>query len=160
MRLKKFNNFLNEEVTFQNPNGKMIATHTFGPEEHIDFCKTVSEWITGPKNKNQKPVMWCLYGSPDSNEQSFGLGIKRSETFWKQYVNGNKKFTVVEMDDKLIGVLHENDKVLMAFDEMDVKVDTSVLSGLDLIVRNFPIFSNSGTYFHFFLKYHYFYHTL
>jgi len=128
MRLKKFNNFLNEEVSYQNPNGKMVATHTFGPEEHFDFCQTVSEWI----DKNNKSVMWCLYGSPDTNEQSFGLDITKSEPFWKKYVSGSKRFTVVEMDDKLIGVLHDAGKVLMAFDEMDVKVDPSVLSGLDL----------------------------
>lgn len=35
------------------------------------------------------------------------------------------------MDGKLIGVLHENGNILMAFDEADVKVDPSVLSGLD-----------------------------
>jgi hypothetical protein len=63
--------------------------------------------------------------------QSFGLGIKQAETFWKQYVNGGKRFTLIEMDGKLIGVLHENGNILMAFDEADVKVDPSVLSGLD-----------------------------
>jgi hypothetical protein len=127
MKLKKFNNFLNEEVSYQNPNGKMIATHTFGPEEHVDFCKTVKEWI----DKNEKPVMWCLYGNPETTDQSFGLSIQKSETFWKFYVNGSKRFTVVEMDGRLIGVLHENGKILMALDEMDVKVDPSLLSGLD-----------------------------
>jgi hypothetical protein len=121
--LKKFN----EEVTYQNPNGKMVATHTFGPEEHGDFCKTVKEWI----DKNEKPVMWCLYGNPETSGESFGFGIQKAEPFWKQYVSGSKRFTLVEMDDKLIGVLHENDKILMAFDEMDVKVEDSVLSGLE-----------------------------
>ena len=126
--LKIFENFTNEEVTFQNPNGKMIATHTFGPEEHLDFCKTVSEWI----ENNDKPVMWCLYGDPNTNNQSFGLGINGSETFWKKYVSGDKKFSLIEMDDKLIGVLHENGKILMAYDQMDRKVDPSQLSGLEL----------------------------
>lgn len=36
------------------------------------------------------------------------------------------------MDDKLIGVLHENGKILMAYDQMDRKVDPSQLSGLEL----------------------------
>ena len=135
--IKKFESFTNEEVskqkkliysyanTFQNPNGK--TTHTFGAEEHLDFCKTVSEWI----ENNETPVAWCLYGKPNMTGQSFGLGIKQAETFWKQYVNGNKRFTLIEMDGKLIGVLQENGKVLMAFDEADVKVEPSVLSGLD-----------------------------
>ena len=126
--LKIFENFTNEEVTFQNPNGKMIATHTFRPEEHLDFCKTVFDWI---KNHN-KPVMWCLYGDPNTNSQSFGLGIKKAEEFWKNWVSGDKKFSLVEMDDKLIGVLHENGKILMAYDEMDKKVDPSQLAGLEL----------------------------
>ena len=126
--LKIFENFTNEEVRFQNPNGKMIATHTFRPEEHLDFCKTVFDWI---KNHN-KPVMWCLYGDPNTNSQSFGLGIKKAEEFWKNWVSGDKKFSLVEMDDKLIGVLHENGKILMAYDEMDKKVDPSQLAGLEL----------------------------
>lgn len=132
--LKIFENFTNEEVKFQNPNGKMVATHTFGPEEHLDFCKTVFDWI---KNHN-KPVMWCLYGNPDIKGpyagwgESFGLGVHGSETFWKKYVSGDKKFSLVEMDDKLIGVLHENGKILMAYDEMDKKVDPSQLTGLEL----------------------------
>ena len=120
--LKKFN----EEVSFQNPNGKTIATHTFGPEEHDDFCLTVSEWV----EKNKKSVSWCLYSKPNVNGESFGLTTDLSNKFWDKYVNGEKKFTVVEMDDKLIGVLHEGGKVLMAFDEMDVKVDPNVLKGL------------------------------
>ena len=125
--IKKFESFTNEEVSYQNPNGKTVATHTFGAEEHLDFCKTVSEWI----ENNETPVAWCLYGKPNMTGQSFGLGIKQAETFWKQFVNGNKRFTLIEMDGKLIGVLHENGKVLMAFDEADVKVEPSVLSGLD-----------------------------
>jgi hypothetical protein len=128
--VKLFENFTNEEVKYQNPNGKMFSTHTFGPEEHGDFCLTVSEWI----EENNKPVLWCLYGNP-SYETGFGLTRPRAETFWKQYVNGEKKFSVVElidqgMDDKLIGVLHEGDKILMAFDERDCKVDPSTLNGL------------------------------
>ena len=125
--IKKFESFTNEEVSFQNPNGKTFATHTFGAEEHLDFCKTVSEWI----ENSETPVAWCLYGKPNMTGQSFGLGIKQAETFWKQYVNGNKRFTLIEMDGKPIGVLQENGKVLMAFDEADVKVEPSVLSGLD-----------------------------
>ena len=120
--LKKFN----EEVSFQNPNGKTIATHTFGPEEHGDFCLTVSEWV----EKNKKSVSWCLYSKPNANGESFGLTTDLSNKFWDKYVNGEKKFTLVEMDDKLIGVLHEGGKVLMAFDEIDVKVDPNVLKGL------------------------------
>jgi hypothetical protein len=123
--VKLFENFTNEEVKFQNPNGKMVSTHTFGPEEHADFCLTVSEWI----EKNNKPVAWCLYSHP-SYETGFGLTRPRAETFWKQYVNGDKEFSVVEMDDKLIGVLHQGDKILMAFDERDCKVDPSTLNGL------------------------------
>ena len=124
--VKLFEKFTNEEVSYQNPNGKMVATHTFGAEEHLDFCKTVSEWI----EKNKKPVLWCLYGKP-TNEETFGLGVKQAETFWRMYVKGNKRFSIVEMDGRLIGVLHENGEIEKAFDEADVKVDPSVLSGLD-----------------------------
>lgn len=123
--VKLFENFTNEEVSFQNPNGKMVSTHTFTQEEHGDFCLTVSEWI----EKNNKPVAWCIYSNP-SNKIGFGLDAQKSEAFWKNFVNGEKKFSLVEMDDKLIGILHEGDKVLMAFDEKDVKVDPSTLNGL------------------------------
>ncbi len=123
--VKLFENFTNEEVSFQNPNGKMVSTHTFAQEEHGDFCLTVSEWI----EKNNKPVAWCIYSNP-SNKIGFGLDAQKSEAFWKNFVNGEKKFSLVEMDDKLIGILHEGDKVLMAFDEKDVKVDPSTLNGL------------------------------
>jgi len=127
--VKLFENFTNEEVSYQNPNGKMIATHTFGADEHLDFCETVSEWI----EKNKKPVLWCLYAKPTEgdNEESFGLGVKQAETFWKMYVNGDKRFSLVEMDGRLIGVLHGNGTIEKAFDEADVKVDPSVLSGLE-----------------------------
>ncbi len=124
--VKLFENFTNEEVSYQNPNGKMVSIDTFSAEEHSDFCKAVSLWI----EKNKKPVLWCLYAKP-TNEESFGLGVKQAETFWKMHVNGNKRFSLVEMDGRLIGVLHENGKILKAFDEADVKVEDSVLSGLE-----------------------------
>ena len=127
--VKLFERFTNEEVSFQNPNGKMVATHTFGSEEHLDFCEEVSAWI----KRNKKSVLWCLYAKPDmSSEETFGLRYNQAEGFWKMYVKGNKRFTLVEMDGRLIGVIHENGKIEKAFDEMDVKVDPSVLSGLDL----------------------------
>lgn len=125
--VKLFENFTNEEVSFQNPNGKMVSTHTFGQEEHGDFCLTVSEWI----EKNNKPVAWCIYSNP-SNKIGFGLDAQKSEAFWKNFVNDEKKFSLVEMDDKLIGILHEGDKILMAFDEKDVKVDPSTLNDIHL----------------------------
>ena len=126
--VKLFENFTNEEVSYQNPNGKMVSIDTFSNKEHSDFCKAVSLWI----EKNKKPVLWCLYAKPTEgdNEESFGLGVKQAKTFWEMYVNDDKRFSLVEMDGRLIGVLHENGKILKAFDEADVKVDPSVLSGL------------------------------
>lgn len=125
--IKTFESFTNEEVSYQNPNGKTVATHTFGAEEHLDFCVTVSRWI----EKNRTPVIWSLYADHMLKKSPNIKQSQRALTFWKQYVNGSKRFTLIEMDGKLIGVLHENGNILMAFDESDVKVDPSVLSGLD-----------------------------
>ena len=104
--------------------GKTYDTHTFGPREHLEFCETVSEWI----KKNRTPVIWSLYADPNS-EQS-----ERALTFWEKYVsrdsNKFQRFTLIEMDGKLIGALHEKGDILMAYDETGAKVDPSVLSGL------------------------------
>jgi hypothetical protein len=45
--------------------------------------------------------------------------------YWDMYVKPGTQFSIVEVDGKLIGVLHTGDMVKMAFDNMDIKFDLS-----------------------------------
>jgi hypothetical protein len=106
--------------------GKTYDTHTFGPREHLEFCNTVSRWI----EKNRTPVIWSLYADHMLKKSPNIEQSQRALTFWKKYVSRDRIFTLIEMDGKLIGTLHEKGDILMAYDETGAKVDPSVLSGL------------------------------
>lgn len=93
---------------------------TYSADQFDQFCDDVLNWC----EENDTKCMWCLFGYPD-NSEGFGWKKKDSKRFWDMYVKGDKQFTTCEMDDTLIGILHTDDKIEMAFDNMDNKINPS-----------------------------------
>ena len=113
MKIKSFKLFENEEVA---------KTKSYGANQHMEFCEEVSKW----SDEMELPVRWCLYGHPKaSSEEGYNkiFTPEQAKRFWDMYVKGDKKMTIVEMGDKLIGILHSGDQVEMAFDNMDMPFD-------------------------------------
>lgn len=111
MKIKSFKLFENEEVK---------SSQSFTSSQFDDFCEAVHAWSETAK----QPVHWCLYGSPKvSTGYSKGWTKDSAKKFWNEFVKGDKTFTIAEADDKLVGVLHQGDKVEMAFDNFDKQFD-------------------------------------
>ena len=53
------------------------------------------------------------------------INLDSAKRYWDLYVKPGKQFSIVEVDGKLIGVLHSDDMIEMAFDNMDIKFDLS-----------------------------------
>jgi hypothetical protein len=63
---------------------------------------------------------------PLNNDDS----MERAKRFWDQYVKDGKQVTLVEMGDKLVMALIKGENIEMAFDNMDSKVDPSMIKDL------------------------------
>jgi len=172
---KKFRSKVNENF-YNRP-------MTFGPEDHLEFCKQVEKW----SEETGQPVRWSLYTGPSvtsdrdtSGGGGFGgymrdmtksqfkphplsgdgkrlsqgithnmtkntereatlimrqartaiaknnhkqIDLDTAKRYWDLYVKPGKQFSIVEVDGKLIGVLHTGDQVEMAYDNMDLQFD-------------------------------------
>lgn len=84
---------------------------SFGPEEHLEFCQEVEKW----NDQNMSTVRWSLWSRPSE--------LKKSETYWNQYIKGDRQMTIFEMGDKLISVIHSGNRIDYAFDNDDRPVD-------------------------------------
>jgi hypothetical protein len=47
--------------------------------------------------------------------------------YWDAYVKGEREMVLIEMEDKLIAVLHEDGDIIMAMDNMDKPVDLDMV---------------------------------
>jgi hypothetical protein len=63
--------------------------------------------------------MWSL--SKDNGNQS--------KMYWDAYVKDEREMVLIEMEDKLIAVLHEDGDIIMAMDNMDKPVDLDMVKG-------------------------------
>lgn len=115
MRLKTFKLFENEDMVRMG--GKDYPKETVYPElgpdtyysdDYLAFVETVKEWSM----KNNKRVMW---------------EIAYKKMYWDSFVTGDREMTLIEMGDKLIAVLHEDGKIIMAYDNDDKPVDWEMI---------------------------------
>lgn len=127
---------------------------TFGPEDHLEFCEQVAKWSNETKQPvhwslyadpsvSSEPYMRDIRKSgytphpmsSDGRRLSQGIThamtksgahtVDKAKTYWDSYIKPGKQFSIVELDGKLIGVLHSDDMVEKAFDNMDMKFDLS-----------------------------------
>jgi len=120
MKIKSFNQlFENESVA---------KSKSFSNAQFDEFCDEVSKWI----KEHQQNVIWCLYGDPKATQTGYNTayGKDSAKKYWDSYVKGNKTFTLVEMGDSLVGVLHTDGNIELAFDNADKPVDKSKLKDL------------------------------
>jgi len=131
---------------------------TFGSEDHLEFCEQVAKWsketeqpVHWPFYANpsvsSEPYMRDIKKSEytphpmssDGRKLSQGITqtmtkssahtVDKAKTYWNMYVKSGKQFSIVEVDGKLIGVIHSGipraAMIEMAFDNMDRKFDLS-----------------------------------
>jgi hypothetical protein len=56
--------------------------------------------------------------------------MEKAKRYWDNYVKDGRKATLVEMGDKLVMALIKDGNIEMAFDNMDSKVDPSMIKDL------------------------------
>jgi hypothetical protein len=56
--------------------------------------------------------------------------LEKAKRYWDMYVRSGNQVTLVEMGDKLVMALLKDDNIEMAFDNMDSKVDPSMIKDL------------------------------
>ena len=71
--------------------------------------------------------MWDL--TPFGYSQRNVTNENTSKVIWDSFVTGDREMTLIEMEDKLIAVLHEDGKIIFAFDNEDKPVDLDMVKG-------------------------------
>lgn len=112
MKILRFKVFENEGNT---------KSKSYSADQFDQFCDDVTKWC----DENETRCLWCLFGY--TGTEGFGIKKEQAKRFWDSYVKGDKQFTTCELDDKLIGILHKDDNIEMAFDHMDYPVNKSEL---------------------------------
>ena len=126
MRIKPFKLFENT----QNPQ------MSFTVDQFDAFCEAVSQW----EKKTGQKVIWSLYGNPNRQDGYNSLWTKdNAKKYWETYLRGGKTFTLAELGDSLVGILHKGDQVEMAYDNLDNRVDERSAKTL-LGSEEFPLF--------------------
>ena len=125
MRLKTFRLFENEDMVRMG--GKEYPKETVYPElgpdtyysdDYMAFVGAVEQWMKESGSK----VMWALtpFGYSSRNDNA-------SKVIWDSFVKGDREMTLIEMEDKLIAVLHEDGKIIFALDNEDRPVDFNMV---------------------------------
>ena len=126
MRLKTFRLFENDmpEDMVRMQDGGMydkktvypeLGPDTYYPDDFAAFVGAVHQW----SKEHGQPVLWSLSKSDD----------ERTKIYWDAYVKGDREMTLIEMEDKLIAVLHEGGNIIMALDNQDKPVDLDMVKG-------------------------------
>ena len=116
MRLKTFRLFENEDMVRMPDGGDYpaktvypeLGPDTYYPEDFEAFVGAVKEWSM----ENNQRVMW---------------EIAYKKMYWDSFVKDDREMTLIEMGDKLIAVLHEDGKIIMAYDNDDKPVDWEMI---------------------------------
>jgi len=126
MRFKTFKVFESDmpEDMVRMPDGGMydketvypeLGPDTYYPDDFAAFVGAVHQW----SKEHGQPVLWSL--SVRNDEQT--------KKYWDAYVKGEREMTLIEEEDKLIAVLHEDGNIIMAMDNMDKPVDLDMVKG-------------------------------
>ena len=124
MRLKTFRLFENDmpEDMVRMQDGGMydkktvypeLGPDTYYPDDFAAFVGAAHQW----SEEHGQPVMWSLSKSDD----------ERTKMYWDAYVKDEREMVLIEMEDKLIAVLHEDGNIIMAMDNMDKPVDLDMV---------------------------------
>jgi len=81
--------------------------------------KRLSQGITHNMTKNTDREARVLVAKNNQKQ----IDLDAAKRYWDLYVKPGKQFSIVEVDGKLIGVVHSGDMVEMAYDNMDRKFD-------------------------------------
>ena len=119
MKIKSFKLFENEmpEDMISMPDGGQydkktvypeLGPDSYYPEDFMAFVGTVQNW----SKEHGQPVLWS---------------IAVEKKYWDAYVKDEREITLIEMEDKLIAVLHENGEIIMALDNRDKPVDWEII---------------------------------
>ena len=124
MRLKTFRLFENEDMVTMG--GKDYPKETVYPElgpdtyysdVYLAFVGAVEEWMKRTGGR----IMWAL--TPFGYSQRNTTNEKSAKVLWDNFVKGDREMTLIEMDHKLVAVLHEDGKIIFALDNEDRPVD-------------------------------------
>ena len=125
MRFKTFNLFENEDMVRMPDGGEYpketvyseLGPDTYYKDDYLAFVESVREWM----EKTGGRIMWAL--TPFGYSQRNVSNENAAKVIWDSFVKDDREMTLIEMEDKLIAVLHEDGKIIMAFDNEDRPVD-------------------------------------
>lgn len=134
MRLKTFRLFENDmpEDMVRMQDGGMynkktvypeLGPDTYYPDDYMAFVGAVEQWM----KESGSRVMWAL--TPFGYSQRNLTNENTSKVIWDSFVTGDREMTLIEMEDKLVAVLHEDGKIIFAFDNEDKPVDLDMVKG-------------------------------
>jgi hypothetical protein len=99
--------FVKTFESFENTN----PSKSYTSDQFDKFYTDVTSWC----DENNTTCHWSVYDN----------GVESAKRNWDMTVNGDAQFTVCELGDKLIGILHTGDDIDMAWDNTDRRVDAT-----------------------------------
>ena len=124
MRLKTFKLFENEDMVKMQggeyPKETVypeLGPDTYYKDDYLAFVGAVEEWMKRTGGR----IMWAL--TPFGYSERNATNEKSAKVLWDNFVKGDREMTLIEMEDKLIAVLHEDGKIIFALDNEDRPVD-------------------------------------
>ena len=87
------------------------TSKSYTSDQFDQFYADVKSWC----DENNSTCHWSVYDN----------GVESAKRNWNMVVNGDAQFTVCELSDQLIGILHTGDKIDMAWDNTDRKLDAA-----------------------------------
>ena len=100
-----------------------LGPDTYYSDDYMAFVGAVEQWM----KESGSRVMWAL--TPFGYSQRNVTNENTSKVIWDSFVTGDREMTLIEMEDKLIAVLHEDGKIIFAFDNEDKPVDLDMVKG-------------------------------
>lgn len=135
MRLKTFRLFENDipEDMVRMPDGKNYPIKTVYPdlgpdtyykEDYLAFVGAVEEWMKSTGGR----IMWAL--TPFGYSQRNTTNENKAKVIWDSFVTDDREMTLIEMENKLVAVLHEDGKIILALDNESRPVDFEMVKNM------------------------------
>lgn len=128
MRLKTFRLFENEDMVRMGgmdfPKETVypeLGPDTYYSDDYLAFVGAVEDWMKRTGGR----IMWAL--TPFGYSQRNVTNEMSAKVLWDNFVKGDREMVLIEMEDKLIAVLHEGGKIIFAFDNEDRPVDFNMV---------------------------------
>ena len=133
MKIKSFRKFENQnlpEDTVRMSDGgeypaktvySELGPDTYYKDDYLAFVGAVEDWMKRTGGR----IMWAL--TPFGYSQRNATNENKSKVIWDSLVTDDREMTLIEMEDKLIAVLHEDGKIIFALDNEDRPVDLELV---------------------------------